>query len=68
LQPLVNVTIAASVIAGSFAMEGASLVVAYGAVKKGAAAEGMSLREYLWRGHDPTSVAVLMEVLFFSTF
>ena len=42
---------------------GASLIVAYGAVKKGAAQEGMSLREYLWRGHDPTSVAVLMEVL-----
>ncbi|KAG0555565.1 hypothetical protein KC19_12G178400 [Ceratodon purpureus] len=60
-EPLTNVTLAASVIAGSMVMEGASLIVAYGAVKKGAAAEGMSLREYLWRGHDPTSVAVLME-------
>lgn len=37
-------------------------MVAFGAVKKGAAAEGMTLREYLWRGHDPTAVAVLMEV------
>jgi hypothetical protein len=41
---------------------GASLVVAFGAVQKGAAAESMTLREYLWRGHDPTAVAVLMEV------
>uniref|UniRef100_A0A7I4C918 Cation efflux protein transmembrane domain-containing protein n=1 Tax=Physcomitrium patens TaxID=3218 RepID=A0A7I4C918_PHYPA len=60
-EPLSNVTIAAAVLTGSMIMEGASLYVAYGAVKKGAAAEGMSLREYLWRGHDPTSVAVLME-------
>lgn len=44
------------------------MYVAYGAVMKGADAEGMSLREYLWRGHDPTSVAVLMEVLCVSTF
>jgi hypothetical protein len=30
-------------------------------VKKGAEAEGMTLKEYLWRGHDPTAVAVMME-------
>lgn len=41
---------------------GASLVVAIQAVKKGAAAEGMKVRDYVWRGHDPTSVAVMTEV------
>jgi zinc transporter 9 len=41
---------------------GASLLVAIKAVKKGAAAEGMSIRDYIWRGHDPTSVAVMTEV------
>lgn len=42
---------------------GASLVVAIHAVKKGAAAEGMKVRDYVWRGHDPTSVAVMTEVI-----
>lgn len=42
---------------------GASLVVAIHAVKKGAASEGMKLRDYIWRGHDPTSVAVMTEVI-----
>lgn len=42
---------------------GASLLVAIQAVKKGAAAEGMKLRDYIWRGHDPTSVAVMTEVI-----
>lgn len=45
---------------------GASLVVAIQAVKKGAAAEGMKLRDYVWRGHDPTSVAVMTEVVTFT--
>ncbi|GJN27910.1 hypothetical protein PR202_gb15974 [Eleusine coracana subsp. coracana] len=40
---------------------GASLLVAIKAVKKGAEAEGMSIRDYIWRGHDPTSVAVMTE-------
>lgn len=43
---------------------GASLIVAIQAVKKGAAAEGMTVRDYIWRGHDPTSVAVMTEVIF----
>ncbi|KAH0849900.1 hypothetical protein HID58_095981, partial [Brassica napus] len=30
-------------------------------VKKGAAQEGMTIRDYIWRGHDPTSVAVMTE-------
>lgn len=43
---------------------GASLVVAIHAVRKGAAAEGMTVRDYVWRGHDPTAVAVMTEVIF----
>jgi len=43
---------------------GASLIVAIQAVKKGAAAEGMTVRDYVWRGHDPTSVAVMTEVIY----
>ncbi|KAI7737961.1 hypothetical protein M8C21_004923, partial [Ambrosia artemisiifolia] len=60
-QPPENITYAALVIGGSFIIEGASLAVAVHAVRKGAAAEGMTLRDYVWRGHDPTSVAVMTE-------
>ncbi|KAK9149893.1 hypothetical protein Scep_008650 [Stephania cephalantha] len=60
-QPPTNIHYAALVIGGSFLIEGASLVVAIHAVRKGAAAEGMSVRDYVWRGHDPTSVAVMTE-------
>ncbi|ESR40998.1 hypothetical protein CICLE_v10025586mg [Citrus x clementina] len=56
-----NMKYAALVICGSFIIEGASLLVAIQAVKKGAAAEGMTIRDYIWRGHDPTSVAVMTE-------
>lgn len=41
---------------------GISLIVAIQAVQKGAAAEGMTVRDYIWRGHDPTAVAVMTEV------
>ncbi|XP_059640922.1 metal tolerance protein C4 [Cornus florida] len=60
-QPPGNIKYAALVIAGSFIIEGASLLVAIRAVRKGAAAEGMKVRDYVWRGHDPTSVAVMTE-------
>ncbi|KAK9282355.1 hypothetical protein L1049_005272 [Liquidambar formosana] len=60
-QPPANIQLAALVIGGSFIIEGASLVVAIHAVKKGAAAEGMKVSDYVWRGHDPTSVAVMTE-------
>ncbi|KAJ4964307.1 hypothetical protein NE237_024246 [Protea cynaroides] len=60
-QPPQNIQYAALVIGGSFLIEGVSLVVAIHAVRKGAAAEGMKVREYVWRGHDPTSVAVMTE-------
>ncbi|KAB1213112.1 Metal tolerance protein C4 [Morella rubra] len=61
VQPPENILYAALVIGGSFLIEGASLLVAIQAVKKGAAAEGMTVRDYVWRGHDPTSVAVMTE-------
>ncbi|KAJ7952048.1 Metal tolerance protein C4 [Quillaja saponaria] len=60
-QPPENIKLAALVIGVSFIIEGASLLVAIQAVKKGAAAEGMKVRDYVWRGHDPTSVAVMTE-------
>ena len=37
--------------------------MAISAVRKGAAAEGMKVRDYIWRGHDPTAVAVMTEVI-----
>jgi zinc transporter 9 len=58
--------LAAVVIGGSFLIEGASLLVAIQSVKKGAAQEGMTIRDYIWRGHDPTSVAVMTEVLLYT--
>ncbi|KAK1267864.1 Metal tolerance protein C4 [Acorus gramineus] len=60
-QPPENIEYAALVIGGSFLIEGASLLVAIKAVRKGAAAEGMTVRDYIWRGHDPTAVAVMTE-------
>uniref|UniRef100_A0A1D1XDU8 Metal tolerance protein C4 n=1 Tax=Anthurium amnicola TaxID=1678845 RepID=A0A1D1XDU8_9ARAE len=60
-EPPENIQYAALVIGGSFLIEGVSLLVAINAVKKGAAAEGMKVRDYVWRGHDPTSVAVMTE-------
>ncbi|KAL9274771.1 Metal tolerance protein C4-like protein, partial [Drosera capensis] len=60
-QPPEHLEYAALVIGGSFILEGASLLVAIHAVRKGAAAEGMTLRDYIWRGHDPTAVAVMTE-------
>lgn len=38
------------------------MLVAISAVRKGASSEGMTIRDYCWRGHDPTAVAVMMEV------
>lgn len=60
-QPPTNIFYAALVIGGSCLLEGVSLIVAVRAVRKGAAAEGMTIRDYVWRGHDPTAVAVMME-------
>ncbi|XP_059306601.1 metal tolerance protein C4-like [Lycium ferocissimum] len=52
---------AALVIGGSLIIESVSLVVAIQSVRKGAASEGMKVKEYIWRGHDPTAVAVMTE-------
>ena len=45
----------------SFLMEGYSLLVATRAVVSGATAAGLSFWEYVKRGMDPTSVAVMLE-------
>nr|XP_016505613.1 PREDICTED: metal tolerance protein C4-like [Nicotiana tabacum] len=60
-QPPEHLEYAAVVIGGSLILEGVSLVVAIQSVRNGAAAEGMKVREYIWRGHDPTAVAVMTE-------
>ncbi|KAL2467714.1 Cation efflux family protein isoform 1 [Forsythia ovata] len=60
-QPPEHIEYVALVIGSSFIIEvlGASLLVAIYAVRKGAATKGMKVRDYVWRGHDPTSVAVM---------
>ena len=50
-----------AVLAVSFLVEGYSLVVATRSVLHGAQAAGLSFYEYLRRGMDPTSIAVMME-------
>jgi hypothetical protein len=45
----------------SLVLEGASLLVAIRAVREGAEVAGLSFMEYVRRGIDPTSVAVMME-------
>lgn len=60
-EPVENVFWAGVVIVVSAVLEGASFLVALRAVRAGAKEENMTLREYLWKGHDPTAVAVLME-------
>ena len=45
----------------SFVVEGYSLLVATRAVLQGAQAMGITFWEYLRRGMDPTTVAVMME-------
>ncbi|KAK9805865.1 hypothetical protein WJX73_010318 [Symbiochloris irregularis] len=51
----------AAVLVLSFVMEGYSLLVATRAIVAGAAAAGLSFWEYVRRGMDPTSVAVMLE-------
>ena len=45
----------------SFVVEGYSLFVATRAVMAGATAHGLTFMQYLRRGLDPTSIAVMME-------
>ena len=55
------VRLGCAVLGVSFLVEGYSLLVATRAVVQGAQAMGMSFWEYLRRGMDPTTVAVMME-------
>ena len=50
-----------AVLGVSLVLEGASLLVAVRAVREGAEVAGLSFTEYVRRGIDPTSVAVMME-------
>ena len=45
----------------SFAVEGYSLLVATRSVVAGAAAAGLGTMEFIKRGMDPTSIAVMLE-------
>ncbi|XP_071715132.1 metal tolerance protein C4-like [Rutidosis leptorrhynchoides] len=60
-QPLGNIFYAALVIGGSLIIKGASLVASVHAVRKGAEIEGMTMRDYMWRGHDLTPVTVMTQ-------
>ena len=51
----------AAVLGVSMVLESVSLVVAIRSVRDGAEAAGLSFWEYVRRGIDPTSVAVMME-------
>lgn len=50
-----------AVLGVSFVVEGYSLLVATRAVLQGAHAMGMTFTEYIRRGMDPTTVAVMLE-------
>ena len=60
-QALTPCTATTAVLVLSFVMEGFSLLVATRAVLQGATAAGLTFWEYLKRGMDPTSVAVMLE-------
>ena len=60
-DPVMMVRLGCAVLGVSFVVEGYSLLVATRAVVQGAQAMGMSFWEYLRRGMDPTTVAVMME-------
>ncbi|XP_075212575.1 solute carrier family 30 member 9 isoform X2 [Lycorma delicatula] len=49
------------VLAGSFVSEGATSLVAFNSIKKGAREEGLSFTEYVLRGRDPSVNVVLLE-------
>jgi len=49
------------ILGGSLVSEGGTLLVAYNAAKKGASDTGMTLRDYIVRGQDPSINVVLME-------
>ncbi|XP_078369120.1 proton-coupled zinc antiporter SLC30A9, mitochondrial-like isoform X1 [Oculina patagonica] len=59
--PLENLAMAYTILAGSFLVEGATLLLAIGQVRKSARESGMSFKEYVIRGRDPSAVTVLLE-------
>ncbi|EIE24063.1 hypothetical protein COCSUDRAFT_28593 [Coccomyxa subellipsoidea C-169] len=60
-QQLEHLGYGLAVLGVSFLVEGYSLLVATRAVLQGAHAMGMSFTEYIRRGMDPTTVAVMLE-------
>lgn len=50
-----------AVLAMSLALESYSLAVAYRAIAHGAAAQNLSVSEYITKGRDPTSIVILAE-------
>lgn len=59
--PLENLAMAYTILAGSFLVEGATLLLAIAQVRKSARESGMSFRQYVVRGRDPSAVTVLLE-------
>ncbi|XP_015756716.1 PREDICTED: zinc transporter 9-like [Acropora digitifera] len=59
--PLENLAMAYTILAGSFLVEGATLLLAIAQVRKSARESGMSFKEYVVRGRDPSAVTVLIE-------
>lgn len=59
--PLENLAMAYTILAGSFLVEGATLLLAIAQVRKSARESGMSFNEYVVRGRDPSAVTVLIE-------
>eukprot|EP00891_Asterochloris_glomerata_P007437 jgi/Astpho2/7437/fgenesh1_pm.00114_%23_25_t len=56
-----HVAATAAVLGLSFVLEGYSLLVAVRTVAAGAASHGLTFMEFVRRGMDPTSIAVMME-------
>lgn len=49
------------ILGGSLISEGGTLIIAFNEVQKGALREGMSLKDYILRGQDPSVNVVLLE-------
>ncbi|RZF38499.1 hypothetical protein LSTR_LSTR006094 [Laodelphax striatellus] len=62
-EPMESFYWAYFVLAGSFVSEGATSLVAFNSIKKGAQEHGMSFTEYVLRGKDPSVNVVLLEDL-----
>ena len=60
-RPVAEVTEPPAVLGVSLLLEGYSLLVAVRTVTAGAASHGISFAEFVKRGMDPTSIAVMME-------